>query len=77
VPLHVLIGREDEVSEDRARPWAKQTARSMRLHLFDGNHFFILTHWPQIGSIIHTELMGAAAESPRVDLGYEESQLDS
>jgi surfactin synthase thioesterase subunit len=77
VPLLVMIGRDDDVSEDRARPWARATTRSMRLHAFDGNHFFILQHWARIGSMIHAELMGVAAGPARVDLGYEESQLDS
>jgi surfactin synthase thioesterase subunit len=48
----------------------------MRLQVFEGNHFFILKHWAQIGSIIHKELM-RAAESSGIEPGYEESQLDS
>ena len=60
VPMTVMTGRDDEVSEERVRPWAKETTRSARFHEFDGNHFFILGHWPQIGSIIHEQLTPAA-----------------
>jgi surfactin synthase thioesterase subunit len=56
VPLTVMIGREDEVSVDNARLWARETTRPVRLHQFDGNHFFILGHWAQIGSIIEEQL---------------------
>ena len=79
VPLHVLIGRDDEVSEDRARG---RGPRRRRDRCSCTCSTAIIFSFSGIGrrsdrSSIQSELAGPAAESPRVDLGYEESQFDS
>lgn len=57
VPLVVLRGTEDEVSQESARAWAKESTRPSSFAEFEGGHFFILQHWPAIASIIKTHLV--------------------
>lgn len=56
VPLVVLRGAADEASEGAARAWARESTRPCRVVEFDGGHFFILQHWPAVGSIIQEHL---------------------
>ena len=52
VPLTVMIGRDDDVSQDAAQAWARETTRDCRVLTFDGDHFFIHQHWAAIGDVI-------------------------
>lgn len=56
VPLVVLIGRDDEVTRDKAAAWSQVTSGEFRLHEFDGDHFFIQRHWEPIASLIGATL---------------------
>lgn len=56
VPLVVLVGRDDEVTRDKATAWSQVTSGEFRLHEFDGDHFFIQRHWQHIASLIGTTL---------------------
>lgn len=56
VPLVVLVGRDDEVTRDKAAAWSHVTSGEFRLHEFDGDHFFIQRHWQRIASLIGTTL---------------------
>jgi surfactin synthase thioesterase subunit len=56
VPVTVMIGRDDEVSEANARLWSRETTMPVRMHLFDGNHFFLLAEWARIASIVEAQL---------------------
>lgn len=41
IPLHVLAGTDDEISEQTLKAWQLETAADFSLEYFDGNHFFI------------------------------------
>jgi len=56
VPIVAMRGTEDEVSEDAARAWGLETRHPMTYTEFPGGHFFLLQHWPAIGSIIRAHL---------------------
>lgn len=56
VPLVVMVGRDDEVTRDKAAAWSQMTSGEFQLHEFDGDHFFIQRHWERIASLIGTTL---------------------
>jgi len=48
VPIQVMTGRGDDVSEQDAMQWQRETTREIRLAQFPGGHFFIHQHWSEI-----------------------------
>jgi surfactin synthase thioesterase subunit len=60
IPLTVMIGRDEEVTEATARPWAAETTGPFAFHTFEGNHFFIVQHWNAIAALIREQLSGTA-----------------
>ena len=61
VPFTVVIGHDDDVSEQSARQWSVETTRPLQLHQFSGDHFFINRHWPEIMTIITNRLQRVLA----------------
>ncbi|WP_157264419.1 thioesterase II family protein [Azohydromonas aeria] len=58
-PVTVLVGADDEVSEDDARAWQQETTLPLQLHRFPGNHFFIEQHWAPIRQLISAHVHAA------------------
>lgn len=51
-PITVLIGADDsELPPAQAADWVSHTERSMRLHTFPGDHFFLVDHRT---AVVHT-----------------------
>lgn len=48
MPLHVLGGKADRSSLEQLQAWGVETASDFALHLFEGGHFFIHEHEPQV-----------------------------
>ncbi len=40
VPVHLCIGRDDNISSEEAKAWQKVTAQPLRLTYFEGGHFY-------------------------------------
>jgi surfactin synthase thioesterase subunit len=59
VPVTVMLGEDDEVSDAQARAWQRETTRPIRLLRFPGNHFFLFEQWRALAELI------AAAASVR------------
>lgn len=57
-PITVLIGTEDEVSEEAARAWQSETEQPLQLHRFPGDHFFIFRYWPEIRQMVRAHMHG-------------------
>ncbi|MDT0571844.1 alpha/beta fold hydrolase [Streptomyces sp. DSM 3412] len=48
-PVVVMIGNSDpKVSEDEARSWAEHTAKDTTFRFFDGGHFYLNSHAPEV-----------------------------
>lgn len=40
IPIHLFIGREDEISVEQAQAWQRETRQPLKLTFVDGGHFF-------------------------------------
>lgn len=47
-PIHVFGGRQDRVSRDALSAWEAETGAGFSLEMFEGDHFFINDHEPQL-----------------------------
>lgn len=56
LPLVVMVGRDDEVTRNKAAAWSQVTCGEFRMHEFDGDHFFIQRHWERIAALIGATL---------------------
>lgn len=52
VPISLLLGREDTVSESEAKLWEAETSGPVELHMFEGNHFFIFEQSQSVVDLI-------------------------
>lgn len=67
-PITVLIGRDDEVCDDDARAWQRETLLPLELHCFAGDHFFISRHWPDIRQMVCAHMHAADQAHARPDV---------
>ena len=67
VPILVMTGSDDDVSEERAMAWQQETTSEIRLAQFPGGHFFINEHWSDI-----RRLMSGCLESVNFFRGAEQ-----
>jgi medium-chain acyl-[acyl-carrier-protein] hydrolase len=44
VPIRVMLGRDDDVTEEQGQAWQLETTRPLLISRFDGGHFFIKEH---------------------------------
>lgn len=60
LPLHtsisVLAGKEEELTPVQVVAWNKYTSETCHIHYFNGGHFFINDHLPDIVKIVATTL---------------------
>lgn len=52
VPFVVLGGNQDAVAENDLLAWQNRTHAGVQMHQFEGGHFFIQHHWPQIAALV-------------------------
>ena len=57
IPINVVIGREEDVTEEEAGSWQMETKRPLEFMQFDGNHFFIFQHTDQIMKLITNKIL--------------------
>ena len=51
-PISVLLGTDDKVTHEEAILWQKETTLPIKIHYFDGEHFFIFDHSKEIAELI-------------------------
>ena len=54
LPLHVLLGSEDQVSLAQGQAWQEITTGPVTVNAFAGNHFFLFDHTMTIVALIRT-----------------------
>ncbi|MGY2397540.1 thioesterase II family protein [Pseudomonas sp. SDO5271_S396] len=63
VPIEVLLGRDDpELNPGDAEAWADETDEGVRLHPFDGGHFYLT---PQREAVLHCVSRCLGVSSPQ------------
>lgn len=62
-PITVLIGREDDIPEDHARLWYKDTVAPVNVLTFPGGHFFAFERLDEIGRIVSDSLARNLADT--------------
>ena len=61
-PITVLIGRDDDIPEDHARLWLRDTVAPVNVRSFPGGHFFAFERLDEIGRLISDTLTGNLAD---------------
>lgn len=56
VPIHVMLGLEDDVTEEQAQAWQLESSRPLLVSRFSGGHFFIREHAREIARRITGDL---------------------
>ncbi|MDH2433771.1 alpha/beta fold hydrolase [Pokkaliibacter sp. MBI-7] len=56
-PLHVLAGREDEITEAELQAWAAESSGPMQLNWFDGGHFYLKGEEQAVLALIRQQLL--------------------
>ena len=57
VRIHVMIGTEEQMNLSVSQSWQKLTNFDVKVHQFDGNHFFIYKHTEAILALIKDETL--------------------
>ena len=52
IPITVLYGKEENMTEDDALSWKNETVARVETKCWSGNHFFVLDHVREIGASI-------------------------
>jgi surfactin synthase thioesterase subunit len=60
IPMTVMLGTEDTLTSGRDMDWKSRTTREVTIHRFEGGHFFLFDHLPEIGRIISECLTGVS-----------------
>ncbi len=60
LPITVLLGNQDTVSEQSGRGWARLTTSRFALHWFDGGHFYLRNQGAALAAIITRQLSSRA-----------------
>jgi surfactin synthase thioesterase subunit len=61
LPVHALAGRHDSIAAEHVAAWAEETAGHFTLDRFDGGHFFIRQHEPQVLDLLAARLAASLA----------------
>ncbi|MFZ5894832.1 MAG: thioesterase II family protein [Myxococcota bacterium] len=56
VPIHVMVGLEDDVTEEQVQAWQLETLQPLSVSRFSGGHFFIREHAAEIAARIAEDL---------------------
>ncbi|MFA6471554.1 MAG: alpha/beta fold hydrolase [Candidatus Latescibacterota bacterium] len=71
-PITVLIGRDDDIPEDHAYLWIKDTISPVNVLSFPGGHFFIFERMDEVGRLI-SDTLAKDIENHRE---YRRAQID-
>lgn len=55
-PITAFIGNEENISDENANLWQKETLHPLNFYKFKGNHFFIFNHYPQLAEVIMSKI---------------------
>ncbi|MEN7551672.1 alpha/beta fold hydrolase [Rapidithrix thailandica] len=64
VPFYAFKGQEEDITEEEAMAWQKETSTRFSYRAFSGKHFFIYEHEKEIVSIIKAALEKVMVEQP-------------
>lgn len=59
IPVTVMIGKQEITNYQEALLWQEIATQPIKIHEFDGGHFFILNHPEQVMKIVETELQNS------------------
>lgn len=58
-PIHVFAGTQDRIPKEDLLPWERETQHAFSLTWFEGGHFFVRSHAPQLCAAISERLVAA------------------
>jgi surfactin synthase thioesterase subunit len=73
VPIHVFAGRQDDIAPERIFAWEAETSASFSVRWFEGGHFFIREHEPEIADAITRHLRKEPSGYARADAAFSAS----
>ena len=56
LPLTVIIGTRENISAPQAQLWQQETSKKIELKFFEGDHFFIFDHAPEIMRLVYQRI---------------------
>lgn len=59
VPITVLIGKQDTITLEAARMWQEESTSPVKVHEYDGGHFFLFERQKEICSMVSAVLNDA------------------
>lgn len=65
LPLHVMLGLDDDITNEQARAWQRETSRPLSVSYFSGGHFFIREHAAEIARVMGERLLALRPEGDR------------
>ena len=71
-PITVLIGRDDDIPENHAQLWLRDTVAPVSVRSFPGGHFFVFERLDEIGRLISELLALNLADN----LEYRQAQIN-
>ena len=61
-PITVLIGADDDIPEDHARLWNRDTIAPVTVRVFTGGHFFAFERLEEVGRLISATLAASLSD---------------
>lgn len=55
-PITVMIGKDEDITDENANLWQKETTHQLHFYKFPGNHFFIFNNYPQLAKLMMEKL---------------------
>ena len=56
--ISIFIGKDEELSAEQIHGWRQHTSKLCSVYYFEGEHFFLNTHFEYIVNIINNTLNG-------------------
>lgn len=56
VPVTIIIGDNEDISDEQLYGWELETSGPFEAHKFEGNHFFILDHFEALADLVHEKV---------------------
>lgn len=60
IPITCVIGREEQITTDKAKAWERETTAPVEVRQFPGKHFFIYQYEREIMNLVSKKIMVAA-----------------
>jgi medium-chain acyl-[acyl-carrier-protein] hydrolase len=65
LPIRVMLGNDDDVTEEQAQAWQLETSQPLAVSRFEGGHFFIKEHAQRMATEIADDIGIALSERSR------------